>query len=250
MSVDPRWYETFFDRDWLDVASRMPDEFTRGEVDSLVARLELAPGSRVLDVPCGHGRHALELARRGFEVVGIDISEDSIAVAREKAEREGLAVDFRQGDMRELDFEGEFDAGLNLFTALGYFDTREDDVRVLRGFARALKPGAPFLLETINVYGLMKRYLPRDWSELADGTVLLETRNLNVTTGYHDTTWTFVRPDGSRVEKSFTHRLYAAPEYGELLREAGLVPDGWWGGHFEDELTRDSFRLAIRARKP
>src|SRR6185503_17029472 len=102
----------------------------------VLERLELDPGARVLDVACGHGRHSLELARRGFAVTGVDLSARSIAVAREAAEREGLRATFVERDARDLDFDGEFDAAVNLFTsAIGYFDEEAENQRVVDGVA-------------------------------------------------------------------------------------------------------------------
>jgi len=72
--VDPRWYETFFEGDWLELAVNHDERQTRAEVDFMVERLHLEPGARVLDLACGHGRHAIELADRGFRVTGADIS--------------------------------------------------------------------------------------------------------------------------------------------------------------------------------
>lgn len=75
LEVDPRWYESFFDRDWLVLADHSDEQRNRAEVDFLVEKLALDRGARVLDMACGRGRHAIELDARGFRVTGIDISE-------------------------------------------------------------------------------------------------------------------------------------------------------------------------------
>lgn len=152
MDVDPRWYESFFDDDWLAITrARDPDgERARAEFDFVFERLEVEPGARILDVACGHGRHSLELARRGFRVSGFDISEPSPALARRQAADEGLDLSFVQGDMRELPWKGEFDAAINLFTAFGYFPDEAENEQAAASIAGALRPGGRFLIDTIN----------------------------------------------------------------------------------------------------
>jgi SAM-dependent methyltransferase len=119
----------------------------RSEADAeLIARLlSLGSGMRVLDVPCGDGRIAGRLARRGCEVVAVDASERLLELGSEQ----WPAVTFRLGDMRQLAFDSEFDALLNWFTSFGYFDRANNDA-VLRSFARALRPGGRMLLELHN----------------------------------------------------------------------------------------------------
>ena len=102
IEADPRWYESFFDDDWLVIALGHDDQRTPEQVDAIVERLGLEPGARVLDVACGHGRHALRLAQRGLRVTGIDSSERSLAHARLAAADAGVEIEYVQGDMREL----------------------------------------------------------------------------------------------------------------------------------------------------
>lgn len=121
------------------------DERSEADAEVVAELLELRPGTRVLDVPCGEGRIAGRLARRGCEVVGVDSSERFLAVARERHPE----VAFQLADMRALDFDAEFDAAVNWFTSFGYFDSATNDA-VLAGFARALRPGGRLLLEMLN----------------------------------------------------------------------------------------------------
>jgi SAM-dependent methyltransferase len=127
--------------------------FTKGtvqEVDAIVEWLGLVPGERVLDVGCGPGRHSLELARRGIETVGVDISERFVAIARESAS--GLAS-FERMDARRLPFVEEFDAAICLCQgAFGLMTADGDDVTVLAGIARALKPGGRLALSAFSAY--------------------------------------------------------------------------------------------------
>src|SRR5258705_1899833 len=98
--MDVRWYESFFQGIVLEMWRKaMPPEQTRLEADFLARALRLQPGDRVLDVPCGAGRHALELAARGFAVTGVDLSKGQIDMARAAAAASGVSVDWRQADM-------------------------------------------------------------------------------------------------------------------------------------------------------
>jgi len=131
--------------------------FTKGtvqEVDFLVARLGLAPGRRVLDVGCGPGRHAHELARRGIAVHGVDISARFVELARDGAPR---GATFERLDARELAFDGEFDAVICLCQgAFGLMTAGGDDDRVFAAMARALRPGGVLALSAFNAYFAVK----------------------------------------------------------------------------------------------
>jgi SAM-dependent methyltransferase len=148
-----------FDEDYLPFYDAMLEQRSDSEVESILRLLELPEGAEVLDVPCGHGRIANRLAARGMRVTGIDRSAHFIEVARSRAADAGVSVEYLEGDMRELPFEGRFDAVLNWFTSFGYFDD-ETNRRVLAGFRRALRPGGRLLLEQASREFLMAN-LPR-----------------------------------------------------------------------------------------
>ncbi|MGZ4201969.1 MAG: SAM-dependent methyltransferase [Thermoleophilaceae bacterium] len=116
------------------------------DVDTILGLLELPDAAELLDAPCGHGRISNRLAARGLRVSGLDRSRRFLDLARERAAAAGLEVEYVEGDLRELPFEGRFDALLNWFSSFGYFDD-EGNRRVLEGFRRALRPGGRLLLE-------------------------------------------------------------------------------------------------------
>jgi SAM-dependent methyltransferase len=250
MEIDPNWHDGWFEDDWLDLlAPRFPAERTELAVEFLVQQLALEPGSRVLDVACGHGRVALPLARRGIRVTGIDASPRSLALAREAADAEGLDVELVELDMRELDYGAEFDAAINVFSSFGYFDDEADDRRVLEGIARALRPGGALVLDVINPPGLFRVYRANAWEELEDGTVWLQEHEYDQARGRNRAVWTFVRPDGRRTELRHSIRLYTTAELVAMLADAGLELDAAWGGWDGGELGLDAFRQILRARR-
>ena len=140
------WFTTFFDAAYVaQLREEKPPAQTRREVDFLLRALRPAPGARILDVPCGYGRHASALARRGFRVVGVDLSRAMIAEARRRF-AEGPRLAFVRADMRRIAFRGEFDAVVNLYTSFGYFTPAQNQA-VLRRLARALRPGGTLLVD-------------------------------------------------------------------------------------------------------
>ncbi|HEY7088733.1 MAG TPA: class I SAM-dependent methyltransferase [Tepidisphaeraceae bacterium] len=136
---------------------------TVGEVDFLVQAMGIHPGqARILDVGCGVGRHSLELARRGFKVVGLDVSPKFVELANQAAKCEGLSAEFLLGDARQMHLaDQDFDAAVCLCEgAFGLAGSDEGHVSILRGIARALKPTAPFILTAINAYGVVRKGAP------------------------------------------------------------------------------------------
>jgi 2-polyprenyl-3-methyl-5-hydroxy-6-metoxy-1,4-benzoquinol methylase len=129
---------------------RVTDKDTKAQLDFVRNTLEVPSGAAILDLACGYGRVSIPLAREGFLVTGFDYSEYLLNFARKEAEEANLSVSFVQGDMRNLVFEDEFDAIINLFTSFGYFETIEDDRAVLKGVHHALKRDGFFLLDFAN----------------------------------------------------------------------------------------------------
>jgi SAM-dependent methyltransferase len=250
--VDPRWYEGFFDREWLEFRDdHAPAERTQTEVDFLVEALALESGARILDVACGHGRHSLELARRGFRLTGLDLSEPSLELARAAAAEEGLEVEFVHADMREIPFENEFDAAINLFSSFAYFESDDENQRALNAIARALKQDGAFFMEIVNAVALLRVFRAKGWSELADGTLMLDEREYDFLSGRTIVAWTFVRPDGSRSELRHSLRLYTPAELVSMFGRAGLPAERAWGSWeaAELELTTPGIRLLLLGRK-
>jgi len=247
--VDPRWYETFFGRDFLELAADHDEQLTRAEVAFLEDKLRLERGARVLDLACGHGRHAVELAARGFRMTGLDISEPSIAVARERAARRGVDLDLMQLDMRDLELDSQFSAAYNFCSAFGYFPREEEDQRLLERVRLALAPGGSFLIDTMNDQWLVRNFEPHARRKLANGTVLTEERSYNASTRRSSAIWTLRRTDGSRSELRHSMRIYSCPELCGMLGQAGLTVDGIWGGADGSKHGVDKRRSIVRARK-
>ena len=135
-----------------------------------------------------------------------------------------LQVQFVHADMREIPFEGEFDAVINMFTAFGYFDDVENQ-KVLDAVARALKAGGKFLIDLLNTLWIIRNFRPQSWDELSDGTVALTERDYNLLTGNIEELRTYIAPDGSKREIQLIWRSYFYTELTKMLNRAELTPD-------------------------
>jgi SAM-dependent methyltransferase len=190
--------------------------FTKGteqEVAFLVDALELAPGKRVLDVGCGPGRHAHAMAARGIEVVGVDISQQFVDIATERT-RDGMPVSFRRVDARHLRFDGEFDAAISLCQGAFGLVAPGDDVDVLAGIARALRPDGRFAVSAFSSY-FQVRY-PQ------------EAGAFDVATGVHHERTVLKNEAGSEAEADLWTTCYTARELQLLCDRAGLKVDAVW----------------------
>ena len=246
------WFEKFFGEDYLEIyRDAFPAERTDAEVEGIVSLLGLGEGARILDLACGHGRHAIALAKRGFDVTGYDLSEVFLRRALADAEAQGANIRWVQGDMRELRFDGEFDAVVNVFTAFGYFEDPEDDLRTLRCIRAALQPGGSFLLETLHRDGLPARFQPQTAEKTSNGAIVLHERVWDLARDVIDDQVTLVRPDGTRSEFTTALRLRSLHQLLALTQEAGLEPSAWYGGLDGSTLQLGSHRLVlVSARQP
>jgi SAM-dependent methyltransferase len=192
-------------------------------VAMIVEVLHLQPGQRVLDLACGSGDHALRLAQRDLEVLGVDIAPSLIAHCRQQAAEAGVpGAHFEPGDMRELAYEGEFDAMLLLSGSFGFFDDATN-AAVLAGIARALKPQGRLLIDVFDPTNMVVRPPRRSWSAYAGGYGLR-------TTWWEPESCTYVSEfmfvDGDGVLNTFAGqeriRVYSLPEWRAMLAAVGL----------------------------
>ena len=146
--------EELFGDDYLRAwVPTLPPERTAREVEQIEGLLSLPAGSAILDLCCGHGRHSVQSAARGYRVVGLDRSERFLRQAVADAAALGASGRWVRADMRAVPFVGQFDAVINIFTAFGYFDTDAENLEVLRQARQALRPGGRFLLEFMHREG-------------------------------------------------------------------------------------------------
>jgi ubiquinone/menaquinone biosynthesis C-methylase UbiE len=223
-------------------------ENTAKEAEFIVRELKLTEADRVLDLACGHGRHALLVAQKVCELVGYDRTERFIEQAQKSAaERKVTNARFIVGDMRELAFESEFDAAYNYFTAWGFYDD-QTNFDILKRVHRALKPSGRFLLEFIHRDCLMRRFLAKDWTVLADGTLVLYERKFDFAAGRQHSVNTYRK--GSEVKKiEIDLQMPTANEFMRLFRQAGFTETRLVSAPDGGKVGVDTRRIAVIGTK-
>lgn len=225
---------------YLFSASRMSD--VPYEADRIIKLMGVQRGAALLDVCCGIGRHALELARRGFPVTGIDRTRSYIERARAAAHREGLGLELIHDDVRALDRTDIFDGAADMFTSFGYFESEADDLKVAANVCRALRPGAKFLIDLEGRELIARDFRQREWFRHDDGTLGLQEKT--VCDGWErlTTRWILIR-DGKVVRESdVSSHIYSGSEMRRLLIQAGFSSVALFGNldgaPYDDRATR------------
>lgn len=242
------WFETLYDdfRQRTGFGS-IPRERTALDANFIQQELGLQSGSRILDLCSGTGRHAIELAQRGIEVVGVELNEEYVALAKERAEQAGVAPTFVQGDVRTVAFGTEYDGAILMWNSFGYFDDDED--RALIGkLGAALKLRGRFLIELLNRDYLLCHFEPRAESNI-DGIRVVEERELDLLSSRAITKITRHESDDI-VTRETRWRLYSPHEIREIGEAAGLMLVGAYGSLERDPLARDTrlMRLVFERR--
>lgn len=220
-------------------------ENTPAQVDALLSLTGLAPPARLLDLGCGHGRHALELSRRGFEVDGVDLVPAFVERAREAASSQGLPARFEVGDMRAPPFEGPYAGACCLFDAFGLLDD-VGNLEVLRAARAMLVDEGAFVLDVRNRDWVVRSMAPTTALEKGDD-LMVDRHAFDSATGRLVDRRTMVR--GGRVRRvSFSVRLYAPSELALLLELAGFGVERMMGGYAGEPVSLSRNRLVTVAR--
>jgi SAM-dependent methyltransferase len=242
--LEHQWFETFFQGPAVDFWTRaMTPALTLADVDFLEKTFDVKPGARLLDVPCGNGRHSMELARRGYRVTGIDLSDEFLAVARVQ-----LDADWRKGDMRALELEpSTFDGAFCFGNSFGYLDYTSV-VDFLSALAGAMKPAAKLVIETgMAAESILPTLVQKRWHRLGDLVILSENRydpwesRLNID-------YTFVR-DGTIETRPTAHYVFTSADLRRMLEAAGFNTRSLQGGMASEPYHLSSPRLLIIAQR-
>jgi SAM-dependent methyltransferase len=216
----PQWWEELFNDDYLRTVPVPSRKDIARQCDFIEQRLGLAQGAAILDVGCGLGLHAIELTRRGFVVVGLDLSLPMLSRAADEAQDQGFKINFLHADMREMNFEGAFDAVLLWGTTLGYFDD-DTNRQVLERIYRALKPGGLLLIEAVNRDYAVRTQPNLVWFQ-GDGCVVMEETSFNFIASRLAVKRNVILDDGRQKESHYSIRLYALHELGLVLHKGGF----------------------------
>lgn len=247
-----KWYEELFSN-YADKYDN--EEFTKGtagEVDFLEKEINYNKDCRILDVGCGTGRHAIELASRGYSVKGVDLSEPMLEKAREKAAKSGVNVDFKVADARKLPFENQFDLVIMICEgAFPLMETDEMNFQILQSAADALKKDGKLIFTTLNglypLYHSVKDFIN---SNLVEGTS--EGNSFDLLTFRERSQLEVVEDNGQRRVIDCDERYYVPPEITWLLKTLDFNKIDIYGcklGEFSRDypLTTEDFEMLVVA---
>ena len=226
MEADPDWWKTLFDEVYLvtDARSVCNEEITRREIDLFSSLIPLNPADRILDLCGGHGRHAMELCRRGFSrCTVLDYSRPLLKIGAEKAARRGLSIDFLQGDARRTAFLPEtHDHVMVLGNSLGYSPYDDSDLEILKESFRVLRTEGWLLIDVTDSSAVRKTLSPTAWHEIGDDLVVCRNRELkeNVVCIRE---MVLSKPGGLIRDENYCIRLYEPQQLETLLAQAGFT---------------------------
>lgn len=220
---------------------------TGQEVRFITDVLNLNPGQSILDLYCGYGRHAIELAKQGFSVTGLDATQDFLDIAVQKAKEANVIITFEQKDMRELNYYSQFAAVINMFAAFGYFSD-DENANIIKKVAQALQPGGLFLIDLLNRDWMVRNNLNRYWRhpsgeyvlsykvQLENGIATMKRQLINQITG-------------AKIQYEFVLRAYSLPEMQNIFTSSGLDIVATYGGFDGRPYSSETPRMIILGKK-
>jgi SAM-dependent methyltransferase len=248
LNAQPDWFRTFFRGLFVEfwLAAPTPEQ-TEKEADFLQEMLQIAPPARLLDVPCGGGRHALSLAARGYRMTGVDISPEFLAAAKKETKSRSAEITWEQREMRDLPGTASFDGAYCLGNSFGY-DDEEGNAAFLHAVARSLKPGARYVLDTGYVLeALLPTLQDRSWYEIG-GMLALSQRRYDPETGRLTVEYTLIQNDVTE-KRTMSARLYTVREISGLLADAGFTDVQRFSSLEKEPFKVGSHRLLVVATK-
>jgi len=247
MELEKHWTDDFFAAQFGRVIATRSDEATLKQVDFIIDKTGISPGASVLDAYCGYGRHCIELARRGYNVVGIDRFESYLNEARKWAESEDVEAEFIPMDVRKLSFERKFDLVINMWTSFGLFD-EETNASIVRKFRDCLVDGGKFFIELINRDWIVKNFQPRGWWPVDEDLIVIEEREFDLATSVNRCLWRFLE-NGKLTEMPLDLRVYSCHELIALLRNCGFCAISAFGDLEGGPVTFDSRMMRLVATR-
>ncbi len=248
--INPEWYKYWT----LDIKNQSWVEDTENQVDFIVKTLGLTGKERVLDLACGFGRHSLSLARRGFSVVGVDITKDYIDDAIREAKSKSLEAEFILSDIRDIKFTSEFDVVLNLADgAIGYLENDEENLKIFDVISNALKPGGKHFMDICNAEHAEYYFPKRHW-DIGTTTLSLpifdwDKENRRMLFGEWEIPFGEVvqRPDS--VELFTSTRLYSKHELDQILQLRNMKVISTYSDYYGKQASTKELQLMVYSQK-
>jgi SAM-dependent methyltransferase len=248
MEAPVEWWRTFFSGPVVDSWLKTPTaEQTQREADFIQEAIQVPPPAKLLDVPCGGGRHCFDLAGRGYDMTGVDLSAGFLDAARSRSAERPAAIAWEQREMRDLPWPERFDGAYSFGNSFGYLDD-EGNADFLKAVARALRPGARFVLDTGYVAeALLPGLQERGWYQVGD-TLMLAHRRYDHVEGRLHVEYIWVC-DGKVDRRPMSARISSYREIFRLLGEAGFTDLQGYSSLTREPFKMGSGRLLVIAEK-
>ncbi|MED0735599.1 class I SAM-dependent methyltransferase [Aneurinibacillus thermoaerophilus] len=240
--MDTAWFVRSFQEDYATLYRHRDEASAQREINSLLENLPLPKTGKVLDFCCGDGRHSRALAKRGYEVVGFDLSDYLLAEARRKT-KDGNIIYYRY-DMREIPFTSEFDVLFNLFTSFGYFAQDSENEKVLQKMAQALKPRGHFVIDYLNPLYIQEHLVPESERNVG-GKHIIERRKIEDGFVIKEI---IITENGDERRFWERVRMYRREEMEEMLSRAGLEVRGVYGDYDFRPYSKEGTRMILYGR--
>lgn len=236
---------------YLECRQQTLDERTKMEAEGVIRLLELTGKEKVLDCPCGYGRHSNFLCRKGIEVVGYDINSIHLNFAKRFAIENNLPTKFLQKNMLDINDINKFDAIINMFYSFGFFDTDEENQKVLQNFYNALKPNGKFLMHTdVNLARIKsEKYKFEESRSLNSGKRLRIVDSYNSNTKRIDGKWIISDVNGGNKEVDYSVRVYSKEEFCNMCLQAGFTKVQVFSDWDGKEYSEDAEDMIVIAEK-
>jgi 2-polyprenyl-3-methyl-5-hydroxy-6-metoxy-1,4-benzoquinol methylase len=251
-----KWYESLFENYAHKYDKECFVQGTLGECDFIELEINRDKSSKIIDIGCGTGRHAIELTKRGYDVTGVDLSENQIKRAREKAQEAGVTIDFQTQDARNLSFAGEFDLAIMLCEGgFSLMETDEMNFEILKNATKALKDKGKLIFTTLNgLFPLFHSVNEFYKSAQKEGQSQCKECSFDLMTFRDYNTAVFEDDSGNKRELKCNERYYVPSEITWLLKTLGFKKIDIFGTKLgaysrNDKLTPEDFEMLVVAEK-
>jgi SAM-dependent methyltransferase len=241
------WYKGWFGKEYLLVYPHRNEAEAQRQIDFLQKYLAIPKDAKILDLCCGNGRHALELKKLGYDVVGIDLSEELLDVAQKKALEDDIDLKLVRCDMREIPYNDYFDLIVQFFTSFGYFESDDENQKVLSAISKSLKIGGKFLIDYLNPDCVVKNLIQKDEKMISD-FLLIQERWVDNSTRRVNKKITMTK-DGKSSVFNESVRLYTLNEIREMAGKDGLKLTDIYGDFDGSKYDSDSPRMILIGEK-
>jgi len=248
---DTSWYRKIWT---LGIEDLSWTEDTVRQVDFIIQMLNLGDKGKILDLACGYGRHSVELARRGYEVTGVDITEEYIKAAKDWASKEQLQVTFIHDDIRNIHFTNEFDVVINVADgAIGYLENDDENLKIFDRISAALRPCGKHFMDICNAEFAVDRFPMRTW-EICKKAVSLpefdwDPENKRMLYGGWGLKFGEIALPPENTEAHSSIRLYTIDELDRILSERGMTLEDTSADYSERTASRADMQIQVYSTK-